>query len=265
MKSATRLASFFAVGLAAYAHAGQHFSFADPIANGSYTNSMFESGNLLPGNSIPSASILNFYTGTVALTTDNFSPTGAYLGSSTSTARYFLSGSSALTNATFSGGLNAGVYATGGGQIIFTSQDLTTTYLRIAFTSSALTYGSFFGAQGLTFSGSLYNPADTGNENASFSFPDRFTLAGNNSLAHHTSTFTASVGRIGVVPEPAPVAALSMGALVLLRRRRSFRWGVSRERVLGRETLRVFVRHPNYLGRRTIHKIRITAILPVLS
>ncbi len=223
MKSVTFLTAAVLVSLAAVAQAGQKFSFQDPISAGSYTNAMLESNSLYSGNTYPAASLKNIYTGNVLLTVDNFTSTGGYSGSSSVLAKYYLSKSGGNVNDNLVGTLTAGLYATGAGQVTFVNPaNESQTYLQVAFSKSGLAYGSFAAAETLTFSGSLFNTGETGNENASFGFLDDFTSGG--AIDHHTTSFTASIGTIGTIqatPEPAPLAAFGVGALALLRRRRA--------------------------------------------
>lgn len=222
MKSAALLSAALFVSLASPARAGQKFSFDDPVANGSYANGIFETTNLYPGNSFPAASFRNLYTGTVTLTVDNFSPTGAYLGSSSVPALYTVGKSSVNGNDLFSGTLTSGAYATGAGHVTFVDPaNPSQVYFEVDFTKSALTTDGFAAAETLTFSGSLFNTSETGNPNASFGFLDRYASGG---TAHYTGDFTASIGTIGKVqatPEPAPLLGLALGALPLIRRRRA--------------------------------------------
>ena len=111
----------------------------------------------------------------------------------------------------------------GGGVVTFvgtTGVNQGKVLLQIGFTDNDLSR-SHFGAsedEHPTFDGgSLYDASLSGGEDFSFGLPHHI---GDASDAFYSSSFEASVGITTPVPEPAPVAALGLGALALLRRKR---------------------------------------------
>lgn len=211
---------------AAAAHGGQIFAFQNPIASGSYDNAMFETQALLPGNPGFVASIENVYsdpTDLVTLDVTDFTSTGVQDGPTQHySARYFLSNSGVYdANDVFEGNKTSGAFATGEGLLTFVNpSDASDILLQISFTKSVLSFGNFAAADVIGFSGRLKTTGEIGNENASFGFPDRYTLLGNDTTARHTATFTSSIGVVSPVPEPASLLAFGAGAAAFIRRRR---------------------------------------------
>ncbi|RYG24643.1 PEP-CTERM sorting domain-containing protein [bacterium] len=237
----TSTALGLAGALVVAAQAGQTFSFASPItaSDQTYSNSVFETQNFGAfGTS------MNLYTGTVNLITTNFNEFGVQTGSPTTTSnvRYFLSNdpSTPDQNSSFGGGVAPNdPYGQGEGVVTFYENyddspgAINDPVLRITFSASLLGQDSngritdFRANEGLpavvTFSGSLVdlsNPADLSNPNFAFSFFSDLSDGGNPPAIHSLALFNSSIGQVEAVPEPSTMAALALGGLAVLRRRR---------------------------------------------
>lgn len=218
-------AAFVLLGAFAAAHAGITFSFASPITASEQTfdNSVYETQ--IAG---PLGSSQNLYTGTVDLIRTIYSTTGVQQGSpDTFTARYFVSNNPTdqKENSFFSGGGAPGQpYSQGEGTVTFYEEGSNNILLQIDFDSSVLTPQNFgantTAGNNLEFSGSLLSvldPGDLSNPNFSFSFFSPIVQGG---TTHNLALFNSSIGNVGAVPEPSSMAALALGGLALLRRRR---------------------------------------------
>lgn len=218
------------LGAFAAAHAGMTFSFESPITSAEQTfdNSVYETAGL--GGFVGSSK--NLYTGTVDLIKTTYTTSGVLSGSpqTISGVRYFVSNDETIEdqNSNFSGGGAPGTpFSQGDGAVTF-FQDYGTAsqqvLLKITFDSSAVTdanFGASYAAgNGLTFSGPLLaglDPLDLENPNFSFSFFNPITQGG---ITHSLALFNSSIGNVQAVPEPSSMAALAVGGLALLRRRR---------------------------------------------
>ncbi len=209
--------------LVAGAHAGQTFSFTNPFAGGgtSYANAMFQSTGVFSG--IPASTLANLYTDpgdTVALTTTTYSDAGAFLSRETTTGvSYTLTDSFGDPILTGTKGSNNN-YVVEGGVLTFTKGG--STLLQITFDGGSQNSQGFgadaISGQALTFTGTKVTSTQMLNPKFSFGFPAPLFPGGVPSdPVRYTSDFTSS---IGAVPEPASMAALGLGALGLLRRKR---------------------------------------------
>lgn len=219
--------------LAASANAGQRFSF-NPT--GTTPNAPLFSVD--PGP--PTGSVLNLDNPSggpaVPLLVDNFDATGAYEGSTTTSAFYYLrplsaseqSGAIDLTDYARNNAIQfnslGGSTASQGGLVTFVDATNTSKILlQISFRSSLFNttggdVGSMAGENGIVFEGgSLLAPADTGGENFVFDFN---SLKNPSNPSYVSATFSSSIGKVGTVPEPSTLAGLALGGLVLLRRKR---------------------------------------------
>ena len=126
------------------------------------------------------------------------------------------------TGISYSDGIGGG--PTGGGTIKFFAdgQTSTTPLIQIDFAKAHVTPVGFgamdlFYADGVNISGSEIGPATLTDEAFSFSFANQVPIGGDWNNGHTaTASFTSSA-----VPEPATIALLGLGALSLLRRKRS--------------------------------------------
>ena len=127
-----------------------------------------------------------------------------------------------MTTVTYTGTITGG--ETGGGTIKFFAdgQTSTTPLIQIDFAKAHVTPVGFgamdlFYADGVNISGSEIGPATLTDEAFSFSFANQVPIGGDWNNGHTaTASFTSSA-----VPEPATIALLGLGALSLLRRKRS--------------------------------------------
>jgi hypothetical protein len=207
------------------------FSFASPITSSEQTfdtsgggkGSVYET--TIAG---PLGSSQNLYTGTVNLIQTKYSTTGVQLATpDTYTARYFVSNNplDQKENSFFSGGGAPGQpYSQGEGTVTFFEDGTNNILLQIDFDSSVLTPQNFgantLAGNSLTFSGSLLSsldPKDLTNPNFSFSF---FSPIIQGATTHHLALFNSSIGNVQAVPEPSSMAALAVGGIAILRRRR---------------------------------------------
>lgn len=226
--------------LVAAANAGQTFSFSNPFAGGgaTYANAMFETIGVHFGD--PSATLENKYTDptdTVTLKVSNYTPSGLFAGTDTYNDVTFsltdLMGNSLLQAPTTN---PSGDFVLEGGILTFSTASVPT-LLQVRFEPGSVGSGAGiltdggFGSDALqgelvTITGTAVDPTytpglDQGLSKYSFGFPAPIFLNPNapSDPTRYTSDFTASIGVVPV-PEPSTMAALALGGLAALRRRR---------------------------------------------